>query len=241
MQREGQEGQGSTTAPGETLGLALFDCDGTLVDSLHAIVAAMTRGWRAMGLGDPDPEQVRRCAAFEPTDMLRLLLPGAEDWMIKRLAGLYRSAYYQPAPFQQPAAEPLVAGMREALAALRERGLCLGIATGKSRRNLATVLEHHDLADFFVTLQTADRCPGKPNPDMVFRAQEESGVDGAATVVLGDSPQDIEMAEQAGVPAIGVAWGFHEVRELKRAGARRIVHSPGEITGAVLDLLGGRL
>ena len=73
-----------------SLKLVLFDCDGTLVDSQHAIVSAMTRGWRAMGLGDPDPVLVRRCAAFEPTEMLRMLLPGAEDWMIKRLAGLYR-------------------------------------------------------------------------------------------------------------------------------------------------------
>ena len=219
--------------------LVLFDCDGTLVDSQHAIVAAMTRGWRAMGLGDPDPALVRRWAAFEPTEMLRMLLPGAEDWMIKRLAGLYRSAYYQPAPFQQTA-EPLVGGMREALGALRERGFGLGIATGKSRRGLAAVLEYHRLADFFVTLQTADLCIGKPSPDMVFRALVESGSSEDDTVVVGDSPQDIEMAENAGVPAIGVAWGFHEPAELIRAGARRIVHSPDEIAPVVLELLDGR-
>ena len=221
------------------LKLVLFDCDGTLVDSQHAIVSAMTRGWRAMGLGDPDPVLVRRCAAFEPTDMIKLLLPGAEDWMIKRLAGLYRSAYYQPVPFLQPAAEPLVAGMREALAGLRERGFGLGIATGKSRRGLAAVLEHHGLADCFVTLQTADRCIGKPSPDMVFRALEESGSCEDDTVVVGDSPQDIEMAENAGVLAIGVSWGFHEPAELIRAGARRIVHDPGEIVPAVAALLDG--
>ena len=220
-----------------SLKLVLFDCDGTLVDSQHAIVSAMTRGWRAMGLGDPDPVLVRRCAAFEPTEMLRMLLPGAEDWMIKRLAGLYRSAYYQPSPFLQPTAEPLVAGMREALSALRDRGFGLGIATGKSRRGLAAVLDHHGLGELFVTLQTADRCIGKPSPDMVFKALEESGSSEDDTVVVGDSPQDIEMAENAGVPAIGVAWGFHEAEDLIRAGARRIVRDPGEIPGAVLDLL----
>ncbi len=221
-----------------SLKLVLFDCDGTLVDSQHAIVAAMTRGWRAMGLGDPDPALVRRCAAFDATDMIKTLLPGAEDWMVKRLAGLYRSAYYQPAPFLTMA-EPLVAGMREALAALRVRGFGLGIATGKSRRGLTAVLEHHGLADLFVTLQTADQCMGKPSPDMVFRALVESGSSEDDTVVVGDSPQDIEMAENAGVLAIGVAWGFHEPADLIRAGARRIVHDPGEIPGAVLELLDG--
>ncbi len=218
--------------------LVVFDCDGTLVDSLHAIVAAMTRGWRALGLGDPDPAAVRRCAALAPTEMIAVLLPGAEDWVIKRLAGLYRSAYYQPAPFHQPTAEPLVPGMREALTHLRDSGLILGIATGKSRRGLATVLEHHMLADHFSTLQTADHCLGKPNPDMVCRAQEESGAIAADTVVVGDSPQDIEMARRAGVVAVGVSWGFHEAAELKRAGARHIVHSPDEMARRVLELLG---
>lgn len=220
------------------LKLVLFDCDGTLVDSLHAIVTAMTRGWRALGLGDPDPRLVRRWAALAPTEMIAMLLPGADDWTVKRLAGLYRSAYYQPAPFHQPTAEPLVEGMREALTALRDQEFRLGIATGKSRRGLATVLEHHGLSEFFTTLQTADQCVGKPNPDMVFQAQTECGVEPSATVVVGDSPQDIEMAKRAGVPAIGVAWGFHEAPELTRAGARRVIHDPAEIPAAVLDLLG---
>ena len=193
-----------------------------------------------MGLGDPDAALVRRWAAFEPVEMLKMLLPGAEDWMIKRLAGLYRSAYYQPTPFHQSTAEPLVAGMREALTGLRDRGFGLGIATGKSRRGLATVLEHHGLGEFFVTLQTADLCVGKPSPDMVFKALVESGSSEDDTVVVGDSPQDIEMAENAGVQAIGVSWGFHEPADLIRAGARRIVNEPGEIPDAVLELLDGR-
>ncbi len=191
-----------------------------------------------MGLGDPDPATIRRCAALAPTEMIAVLLPGAEDWLIKRLAGLYRSAYYQPAPFQQPTAEPLVPGMREALTYLRSCGLSLGIATGKSRRGLASVLDYHRLSDRFTTLQTADVCLGKPNPDMVFRAQEESGAAAADTVVVGDSPQDIEMARQAGVMAVGVSWGFYEAAELKRAEPHDIVHNPDEMARRVLTLLG---
>ena len=220
----------------EALKLVLFDCDGTLVDSQHAIVAAMTRGWRALGLADPDPVAVRRCAGRAPTEMIAILLPGVDDWTMKRLAGLYRSAYYQPAPFQPPA-EPLVAGMREALAELAGRGCRLGIATGKSRRGLEAVLEHHGLAEYFTTLQTADRCIGKPSPDMVYRALAESGASVAETVVVGDSPQDMEMAIYAEVPAIGVAWGFHEPEELERAGARHIVREPAELAAAVFKLL----
>jgi len=222
---------------GTSLKLVIFDCDGTLVDSQLAIVSAMTAAWRAAGLADPDPRAVRRVVSLPLTEAIALLVPGEEEWFVKRLAGLYRDAYYRERHQAHPEPEPLVPGMRTALAALRAHGYRLGIATGKSLRGLVAVLEQHELADWFVTLQTADRAQGKPDPDMVFRAQEESGIAAADTVVVGDSTYDMEMARAAGVPAIGVAWGYHEAGELEAAGARRVVHSCEEMCSALLDVL----
>jgi phosphoglycolate phosphatase len=127
--------------------------------------------------------------------------------------------------------------MREALDTLRDHGLALGIATGKSWHGLAAVLDQHGLADRFVTLQTADRARGKPDPDMVWRALAESGAAADAAVVVGDTSYDIEMARAAGVRAIGVSWGYHEARELEAAGAHQVVHGCDEMVTAVLGLL----
>ena len=222
---------------GTSLKLVIFDCDGTLVDSQQAIVSAMTAAWRAAGLADPDAQAVRRVVSLPLTEAIALLVPGEEEWFVKRLAGLYRDAYYRERHQAEIEPEPLVPGMRIMLAALHAHGIRLGIATGKSLRGLAAVLEAHGIRDWFVTLQTADRAIGKPDPDMVFRAQQECGIGAADTVVVGDSTYDMEMAKAAGVPSIGVAWGYHEPGELEAAGARRIVHDCDELCAALMDVL----
>ena len=127
---------------------------------------------------------------------------------------------------------------REALEALEDAGLLLGVATGKSRRGLVATLDSHGLLDRFCTLQTSDTGPGKPHPDMVFRALAEAGVDASDTVVIGDTSFDMLMAGSARTGAVGVAWGYHEVEELTGAGAQRICLTTDEVPAAVLDLLG---
>ena len=99
--------------------------------------------------------------------------------------------------------------------------MLLGIATGKARRGLLTTLERHGLSNRFITLQTVDSNPGKPHPAMLLRAMAETGVDPSATVVVGDTVYDMEMARRAGVRAVGVAWGYHTPDELEATGADR--------------------
>ena len=221
--------------------LVLLDCDGTLVDSQQAIVVAMTAAWQAAGLQAPDPQAVRRAVSLPLTEAIARLLPGGESGFVKRLAGLYRDAYYRERHHKGHELEPLYPGVHEALIAMRASGLSLGIATGKSFRGLIAVLEQHGLSETFVTLQTADRGLGKPNPDMVFQALEETCSTSADTVVVGDSTFDMEMACRAGVSGVGVAWGYHSVRDLEAAGARRIVHRWEDLPRVVLDVMDGKL
>jgi len=136
--------------------------------------------------------------------------------------------------------EPLFPGIAEALDALEAEGVLLGVATGKSLRGLRSVLERHGMTHRFVTLQTADTGPGKPHPDMVHRALAETGAEPAATVMIGDTTYDIQMARNARIASVGVSWGYHEVPELQAAGADRIVHGGAQVAAAVLDLLEGK-
>lgn len=222
------------------LRLALFDCDGTLVDSQHAIVDSMAEAWRRHGLGTPDPLAVRRVVGLSLVTAVADLLPDRDAALHAAVADAYRDAF---AGRRQRGVleEPLFPGIAAALDALEAAGVLLGVATGKSLRGLRSVLERHGLERRFVTLQTADTGPGKPHPAMVQRALAETGVAAADTVMIGDTTFDIQMARNAGIASVGVSWGYHEVPELEAAGADRIVRDGAGVAAAVLDLLeGGR-
>jgi phosphoglycolate phosphatase len=132
------------------------------------------------------------------------------------------------------AREPLFAGAASLLQKLAEReDVILGLATGKSRRSVARIIEQNDLRGIFTTIQTVDEAPSKPNPAMLFQAMKETGVSPEATVMIGDTTYDMQMAVSADVASIGVTWGYHTMGELRRAGAKRIVHSFAELAGTL--------
>jgi phosphoglycolate phosphatase len=205
--------------------LALFDCDGTLVDSQANICRAMEEAFVTGGLEPPERTAIRRIVGLSLVEAMRMLLPEAEDAQHHALAGDYKAAFHQMRGSGALAAEPLYGGMIDALDALAAAGWVFGVATGKSDRGLAHVLAHHGIADRFVTLQTADRHPSKPHPSMIEAAMAESGASPATTVMIGDTSYDMMMARAAGARALGVAWGYHPPEELTAAGAHAVAEA----------------
>ena len=222
--------------PTSPLSLALFDCDGTLVDSQYAIIAAVEAAWRSEGLAPPTAGQVRRIVGLALEQSVAVLAAKSSPATRARLVQAYREAFFaQRHAFADTS--PLFPGVVAALDALDNQGILLGVATGKSRRGLDAVLEHHGLSDRFVTLQTPDCAPGKPDPGMVLLAGAATGVDPANIAVIGDTVYDIRMARAAGAGAIGVTWGYHEAEELHAAGADCLVADFGEVPAAVASLV----
>ncbi|HEX6957676.1 MAG TPA: HAD-IA family hydrolase [Ferrovibrio sp.] len=217
--------------------MAIFDCDGTLVDSQHHIVACMHAAFAAHNLTLPEAEAIRRTVGLPLAVAIEKLLPAGAA-----LAGVVE-AYKQVAIAQRQDPdhhEPLFPGLVDALDQLEADGWLLGIATGKARRGLNYTLASHGLTGRFVTLQTADVvAAGKPAPDMVLQAMAETGAVPASTIVVGDTSFDMEMARNAGATPIGVAWGYHEQEILVKAGALKIIHDFSELPGLVRELKGG--
>lgn len=210
-------------APNHPFRLILFDFDGTLVDSQQFIIAAMGSAFAAHGLATPGPEAVRRVVGLALELAVARLLPDPNDMdLARRVAASYREAFFELRS-NGTYHEPLFPGVREALGQLDEPHICLGIVTGKSRRGLLSSLERHNLSEHFVTLQTADDGPSKPHPALLERAMAEVGAERAETVVIGDTTFDIEMAVNASVRAIGVAWGYHPAEELRASGADQVI------------------
>jgi phosphoglycolate phosphatase len=216
--------------------LAVFDCDGTMVDSQHSIVAAMHTAFGSQGFDLPSPRAVRRVVGLPLADAIAVLIPGVESHAHERLREGYRQAY-SGSRVRGEIDDPLFPGLYEALDDLEKGGWLLGIATGKSHAGLVGTLQSHGLQDRFSTLQTADRGAGKPNPDMLLQAMAETGVDKTQTVMIGDTTFDIEMARNAGTLAIGVAWGYHEAEELTAAGAHAVVTAYADVSRTLNEIL----
>lgn len=214
--------------------LFVFDCDGTLVDSQHNIIAAMGEAWRRHDLPPPAAAEVRRIVGLTLEVAIARMLPEAEDRMHRSLAASYREIVHALRAEEAPGGvsdEPLFPGVRALILGLQAPDVFLGVATGKNLRGLEHTLRGHGLRERFHTLQTADLCRGKPDPEMVHRAMAETAMEPAVTVVIGDTSFDMEMARAAGATAIGVAWGYHGVAELWAAGAQAVISHPGELLG----------
>lgn len=208
--------------------LAIFDCDGTLVDSQHNICAAMEACFAGAGLAPPPPERTRRVVGLSLVEAMREMLPEAEPSFHATLAEDYKRAF-QALRARGLEEEPLYEGIAELIDALEADGWLLAVATGKSDRGLALCLEHHGLARRFVSLQTADRHPSKPHPSMIEQAMADAGAAPHMTLMIGDTSYDMAMARAAGVGAIGVAWGYHDSEALTRAGAHHLADHPRDI------------
>lgn len=203
--------------------LAVFDCDGTLVDGQANICRAMELAFGSAGLSPPPRTAIRRIVGLSLVEAMARLGPDLEPKRHVALAEEYKRHFRAMRTGGGLAEEPLFDGVREAIEQLAGAGWLLGVATGKSDRGLALILEHHRLSHHFVTLQTADRHPSKPHPAMLELAMAEAGADPRDTVMIGDTSFDIAMAAAAGVHPIGVAWGYHTPAELSAAGARHVL------------------
>ncbi|MEM9795553.1 MAG: HAD-IA family hydrolase [Pseudomonadota bacterium] len=201
--------------------LVLFDVDGTLVDSEAIIVDCMNAAFDVVSLPHPARRTVTSLVGLSLPRMVEALTPGADLEVQATITATYRVRFAEAVA--NGAEPPLYPGVPDGLAALRSAGFALGVATGKSRRGLDRVVKAYGWDDLFVTQQCADFHPSKPHPSMVRRALAETAIAEDRAVMVGDTIFDIEMANAADIPSIGVDWGYHEGERLSEAGAVAVV------------------
>lgn len=216
--------------------LILFDCDGTIVDSQHAISAAMEAAFTTHGLMAPERSRIVEVVGLSLVSAVRELIPDHDTDLIQRIAETYKDAFGN---LRRQAAheEPMFPLARETIRALANApGVVLGMATGKSRRGVDAIIEREGLHGLFETIQTADHNPSKPHPGMVLQAMTETGALPGETVVVGDTTFDMEMALNARAKAVGVTWGYHPRAALSASGAHALIDRYSELP-ATLDRL----
>ena len=213
----------------QKLKLALFDYDGTIVDSAIMIVEGAIAAFRICGLPDPDPKKVRENIGKPLAIALDEYMPPGFNVTPNESSEAYRSWYAEQGRLGLQN-EPLYPGVVELLKELKTDDWLIGIATNKSRIGLTNGLAKHSLSDMFdITLSTDENIP-KPNPAMAIKAMNDLGVDKENCVMVGDTINDIGLGVNAGIISIGVTWGYNDKNLLTSAGADYFVDDANELS-----------
>lgn len=185
--------------------LLIFDWDGTLMDSIAAIVGCMQQAAADLGRDRLSEETIRGAVGLGLAEMLARMGIELSAEESERLIERYRHHWF--ATFRER--PRLFARARETVETLRSRGHLLAIATGKGRRGLDRDLAATGLDVLFDASRTADEARSKPDPMMLHALLDELGVAAGEALMIGDAAFDLEMASRAGMDAVGVLSGTH--------------------------------
>ncbi|MEQ1649372.1 MAG: HAD-IA family hydrolase [Hyphomicrobiaceae bacterium] len=208
--------------------LVIFDCDGTLIDSQNAIVSAMTHAFASQNLPAPPRRRTLSVVGLSLPEAIAILTPQHSlETQAALIDGFRAGSKLIRGRGESEVLYPGISALVSMLASHDD--VHLGIATGKSHRGVLRLFEQQNWHELFATIQTADNNPSKPHPQMIMSAMQETGVDPAQTVMIGDSSFDMAMARAARVKAIGVTWGYHTTDALNSAGAHAIAETSADL------------
>lgn len=190
--------------------LIVFDWDGTLMDSTRTIVDSIQAAARDLGIEPPSDERASHIIGLGLIDALRHALPDLPSERYQAVAERYRHHY-----LSRDQELLLFDGAAELIEELAAAGHFLAVATGKTRKGLDRAFEVSGLGARFHASRCADECHSKPHPQMLEELMDEFGVAPEATLMIGDTTHDLLMARNAGVAALGVAYGAHPRESLE--------------------------
>ena len=200
--------------------VVVFDLDGVLVDSHAVMREAFVVAYREVVGGGPAPfaEYERHQGRFFP-DIMRIMgLPLAMEEPFVRES------------YRLESAVPVYPGVRGLVGSLRDRGVGLAVATGKSGVRARSLLARLDLlASFDHVLGSDEVARPKPAPDIVLRALDLLGAAPSAAMMVGDAVNDLTAARGAGVTAVAALWGTKTPGELLAASPDMVITEPAEL------------
>jgi phosphoglycolate phosphatase len=209
--------------------LAVWDVDGTIIDSRASIAGAMSAAFEVNGLAPPSYDQTRAIVGMSLIPAISALAPGADETLLNQLKDDYVAAFVRKRASGWH--DPMYDGAEELLRRLRADGWTMAVATGKSRAGVVSIFDAHDLHDLFDVVHCADDGPGKPDPYMLTCNMRALGADAASTIMIGDTSHDMAMARAVGVYAQGVTWGFHTAQEIRDGGADHVAETFAALEG----------
>lgn len=197
---------------------AVFDLDGTLVDTPRAIVATLAETLATLGVPAPEQAAVRATIGL-PLERAVATLAGVApaDPMVAEGVARYQARFRERVlPY---ARELVFPGAAAGLTALRREGFALAVATSKWYASADALLVAAGLREQFEVVAGADQVTRpKPDPELARLVLRRLGASPGQAVMVGDTTHDLLMANAAGMRSIGVTYGVHPAARLRSAG-----------------------
>lgn len=196
------------------------------MDSIDRIVASLRGAITDLDWEPRTKEALRDVIGLGLREAAQRLYPRIETTDYQRFVERYRYHFM----VADPTPSELFPGAADTLRKLERQGYLLAVATGKGRHGLNKVLEETGLATLFHCTRCADETTSKPHPQMLLEIMQELAVPATATLMIGDTEYDMEMANNAGTPALAVGYGVHDRTRLA-------LHAPLHCLSEIRELI----
>ncbi|MCL6247433.1 HAD-IA family hydrolase [Acinetobacter sp. ANC 4945] len=208
--------------------LVIFDWDGTLFDSVGQIVASLkfAADQYSQPLTDADAKSIIGLGLPEVAQRLFPTVPELHSEILQSYADHYVAHSKGDMWFE---------GVADMLQELRDAGLQLAVATGKSRKGLDRVLAQTQSHELFRATRAASETKSKPDPLMLAEILAETGLRADQAIMVGDTSYDLEMALNIQMPRVGVSYGVHTVETLQHFQPLHIAHTVNDLTEFLLE------
>ena len=216
--------------------LAIFDLDGTLIDTMEDIVSACNHALTDCGCPQRQLEEYNMLIGRGIFNLFRGALPEdrRSDEMVERMHGSF-VPYYNEHICDHTVPYPGIYGM---LDRLTEAGISLAVASNKYQEGTEILLDKlFSKYDFVKILGQRDGKPIKPDPEIVREAMSAvEGIGPENVIYIGDSNVDMQTGINAGVKTIGATWGFRTREELAAYSPWLLAEKPADISEAILSI-----
>lgn len=213
--------------------VVIFDLDGTILDTLPDLSAAVNYALSRRGLPTHTLEEYKMMVGDGIRNLCKQALNSEDEQILNESLKDFKDYYVahildQTRPYE---------GIPELLAALQERGVAVAVASNKFQEGARTLIRHfYPNIDETLVLGEVPGRPRKPNPAMI-EAVMSSFPQETRCCVVGDAWTDIEAAHAYGCEAVGVSWGYRYTEALYKAGADQVVDTVDELKELLLQTI----
>jgi len=213
----------------------IFDLDGTLADTIESIREAVNLTMEHFGYPIRSYEEVRLAIGSGARNLIAKTMPAEasqDDMQVDRVFAYYDEVYATTYLH----ADHCYEGMKEAVEELNRRGYRIAVLSNKQDVYVKALCQSLFMPEVIQIAQGQTELPHKPDPTVPLMIAKELGVQSAECAFVGDSDVDIYTAQNAGMLAVGCAWGYRGEEVLLECGADLILHHPSALTEIFGDI-----